>query len=167
MSWNKVPKFSLQIGEIGSWWAKGENTWTLPKFPSTPPPNQTPLSPIFSHLFSILLISPPIKQSLKGVEGILWPKFTANCCLTKFWNCMLVLVQISCLNHMWSFSGCDMNTLLIMYAFAYCLLGNWIGAQYNTLSLYLETMSLFSLKLYSRPWLSVWNDLPYSVHVCY
>ena len=67
---------------------------------------------------------------------------------------------------MWSFSGYDMNTLLIMYAIAYCQLGNWIGAKYNTLSLYLETMSLFSLKLYSRLFLSVWNDLPYSVHVC-
>ena len=36
-----------------------------PKFP--PPSNQTPLPPIFSHFFSILLISSPTKQTISNI----------------------------------------------------------------------------------------------------
>ena len=36
-----------------------------PKFP--PPPNQTPLPPIFSHIFSIFLISSPTKRTISDI----------------------------------------------------------------------------------------------------
>ena len=54
--------FSLKIKEIGFWWAQ-EKTPSPPKFHQ----NQTPLPPILSHFFFILLILSPTKWTLSDI----------------------------------------------------------------------------------------------------
>ena len=60
--------FSLNLREINFWWVCKKNSWALPIFSPPPPPNQKPLSLVFSHIFhSLFFIFPkiiPIKYTL-------------------------------------------------------------------------------------------------------
>ena len=57
--------YSLHFGEINFWWAQVENAWIPPKIVHHFSPYQTISNSIFSHFFSIVLISPPTKHTLR------------------------------------------------------------------------------------------------------